>query len=428
MFALQGRAAKSQGGNSGKRSAGLRQVSPPRALRAQRADCACGGACPRCREGHPLLAKLEVSQTGDTLEREADRVAEQVLRMPQPPHPDIPPAPEGARSRGSHRPSGEPLDPATRAFMEPRFGRDLSMVRVHADASAADSARSHSALAYTVGRDVVFGAGQYQPETAAGRRLLAHELAHVVHGIPTRIQRQPVAPAEEPALQAARLRAIGQIRAHIPVLMEALSNGYLFGVEWGPVEEPVSGGVRTNFGLVGLSGSYEISPIEETFAEREARMRTLMSDLARLSAVLESGPMPTGWFNAVRPAEVCPSIDLDNLRYRTGASLNDDLNILYGCYASRIGRSDVDSFMNEVFLLNHPIRTSVAPRRPVARGTDTGIYLLVRDPVHAPMQYERLTGFQGWQPRGAVVVTVWQDAAGYFYYRHGERFYLPERP
>jgi len=64
--------------------------------------------------------------------------------------------------------------------MEPRFGHDFSQVQVHTDEKAADSARSVNALAYTVGRDVVFGTGQYAPETTAGKRLLAHELTHVV--------------------------------------------------------------------------------------------------------------------------------------------------------------------------------------------------------------------------------------------------------
>jgi hypothetical protein len=76
---------------------------------------------------------------------------------------------------------GRPLDPATRAFMEPRFGHDFSRVRVHADALAAESAAAMEAAAYTVGHDVVFGAGQYAPETSRGRSLLAHELAHVVN-------------------------------------------------------------------------------------------------------------------------------------------------------------------------------------------------------------------------------------------------------
>jgi hypothetical protein len=64
--------------------------------------------------------------------------------------------------------------------MEPRFGHDFSQVRMHTDARAADSSRAVGAHAYTVGRDVVFGAGQYAPRTMTGRRLLAHELTHVV--------------------------------------------------------------------------------------------------------------------------------------------------------------------------------------------------------------------------------------------------------
>jgi hypothetical protein len=64
--------------------------------------------------------------------------------------------------------------------MEPRFGHDFSGVRLHTDAKAVDSAQAVNALAYTVGRDIVFGTGQYAPETRAGRTLLAHELAHVV--------------------------------------------------------------------------------------------------------------------------------------------------------------------------------------------------------------------------------------------------------
>lgn len=78
------------------------------------------------------------------------------------------------------RSTGRPLDPATRADMEPRFGHDFSRVRVHADAKAAESARAVNALAYTVGRDIVFDAGRFAPDMAEGRALLMHELAHVV--------------------------------------------------------------------------------------------------------------------------------------------------------------------------------------------------------------------------------------------------------
>jgi hypothetical protein len=78
------------------------------------------------------------------------------------------------------RSAGQPLDPATRAFFEPRFGHDFTSVRVHTDARAAESARAVNALAYTVGSHVVFSDGQYDTGSPDGRPLLAHELAHVV--------------------------------------------------------------------------------------------------------------------------------------------------------------------------------------------------------------------------------------------------------
>ena len=78
------------------------------------------------------------------------------------------------------RGGGQPLEAPVRGSMERAFGADLSDVRVHTDGVAAASAQAVQAHAYTVGNDVVFGAGQYQPGSAAGQRTLAHELTHVV--------------------------------------------------------------------------------------------------------------------------------------------------------------------------------------------------------------------------------------------------------
>jgi hypothetical protein len=75
---------------------------------------------------------------------------------------------------------GQPLSASARAFFESRFGHVFDHVRVHSDARAAESARALNALAYTVGHHIVFASGQYAPETMAGRRLLAHELTHVL--------------------------------------------------------------------------------------------------------------------------------------------------------------------------------------------------------------------------------------------------------
>jgi len=191
--------------------------------------CACGGGCPRCRGKYPLQAKLEVSQPGDALEQEADRVAEQVLRMPQPELPGNTEAHESSGLRLSRftssspaqsspevppivhevlRSPGQPLDPSARAYMEPRFGHDFARVRVHQDEKAGASASALGALAYTAGRLVVFARGSYAPRDASGTRLLAHELAHVIQqrgavpgvgnrlhassAAPFHIQRQPI--------------------------------------------------------------------------------------------------------------------------------------------------------------------------------------------------------------------------------------------
>ncbi len=78
------------------------------------------------------------------------------------------------------RSPGQPLDAATRAYFEPRFGHDFGHVRVHTGPDAADAARAVNARAFTVGRNLVFGASQYAPRTREGQRLLAHELAHTL--------------------------------------------------------------------------------------------------------------------------------------------------------------------------------------------------------------------------------------------------------
>ncbi len=142
-----------------------------------------------------LQAKLTVNKPGDAYEIEADRVADQVMRMPEPQvqrtcacggtcddcHEEeaaLGEAPAGVRAVLHSR--GEPLDSATRASMESRFANDFRAVRIHRDAEAVASARAIDARAYAVGNHVVFGEQEYHPQTREGQRLLAHELTHVV--------------------------------------------------------------------------------------------------------------------------------------------------------------------------------------------------------------------------------------------------------
>ena len=84
---------------------------------------------------------------------------------------------------------GVPLDGATRSVFEPRFGHDFSHVRLHIDGAAASSARRIAAPAYAAGHHLVFDYGRFAPETQQGRRLIAHELAHVAqHPLPSSVE------------------------------------------------------------------------------------------------------------------------------------------------------------------------------------------------------------------------------------------------
>lgn len=150
-------------------------------------------------------AYFGVSRPGDALERAADRAADSVMSMPDTAS-AAREAPADARARGAASSSGgRPLDAEIRGFFEPRFGLDLGGVRVHTGARAARSAASIDAHAYTLGSDIVFGEGRFEPHTSSGRRLLAHELSHVAQQRAggEAIQRE-AAPAKkvDPAIEA----------------------------------------------------------------------------------------------------------------------------------------------------------------------------------------------------------------------------------
>jgi hypothetical protein len=145
--------------------------------------------------GMPPQLEITMGRSSDPHEREANRVAELALRTSgrdgergqrraaSPARLSEPATAAGVAPPLVHevlRSPGEPLDAASRAFFEPALGSDLAGVRVHRDATAAASARAVDALAYTVDSDIVFASGRYAPGTTAGRRLLAHELVHVL--------------------------------------------------------------------------------------------------------------------------------------------------------------------------------------------------------------------------------------------------------
>ena len=132
-----------------------------------------------------VQTKLRISEPGDAAEREAERAAGAVTGVTESAREPLPirtpadplnqPTPERAVQSG-----GQPLSEAERAFFEDRFGRELGAVRIHHDSAANEAARTLSARAFTVGTDIVFGQGEFQPGSDQGRHLLAHELAHTI--------------------------------------------------------------------------------------------------------------------------------------------------------------------------------------------------------------------------------------------------------
>ena len=184
-----------------------------------------------------IQAKLNIGQPGDKYEQEADRVAEKVMNMPDEAVYDLPKIPEKVHRKctkedgdiqcrslftniapliqrqdemieeddeeeklqtkealaktpvgvhritadlGNIRSEGQPLPIFVRTFFEPRFGCNFGSIRAHYDTSSQQLANALNAQAFTLGKDIYFGRGKYQPETIEGKRLIAHELTHTI--------------------------------------------------------------------------------------------------------------------------------------------------------------------------------------------------------------------------------------------------------
>ena len=258
-----------------------------------------------------IQTKLIVSQPTDAHEREADRVADAVMRMPatevanksagasttSPPkvqrlcadcqeeqkHKSIPKVQRKEQSADTPsltapvaaniqalRGGGSALPEAARAFFEPRFGADFSNVRAHMGARAEEAAESIGAKAFTLGSDIAFGSGQYSPSSHEGRNLLAHELTHTVQQGASKadsliVQRQPKPPkkAEKPKTEEidkpAPPEALGPMQQVYVVRDEGLRLGGILVSDLKDFKRSVMGTkIATNWTLVlSIHGSEE---------------------------------------------------------------------------------------------------------------------------------------------------------------------------
>jgi hypothetical protein len=350
------------------------------------------------------------------------------------------------------RSPGRKLEPDVQAEMDARFGHDFSQVAVHTDARAAESARSVGAVAYTVGRDVVFDQDRYAPGSPEGRRLLVHELTHVVQqdgaaaggpievgasdspaeaeaeraattvtATPVSLRRdngdeetaeeepvEEIEPTEEemaaePVDSARRAAAADGLRVAIDRIRSALQRGYLF------EHETIEGDSVTT-----IEGDVE------SRAAREARLRRLLTDLRDLLVELDGGKVPDDWFN--------PQASAPKLRVGVhGTQPWRDAGALYLNRQVSLGRDLSAAGKNVFYIQTAPVSERRTRPAAMAIGVQTGLFLLVPDPENAPLVYERVSPTMTWSSRGTIV-EVWRDDLGYYYPYQGKKIYLPGRP
>jgi Domain of unknown function (DUF4157) len=271
--------------------------------------CACGrsaglsGDCEECQGN-----RVQRKSNNSTEPAEVPPIVYEVLRSP-----------------------GQPLDVATRAFLEPRLGYDFSHVRVHTDAKAAESARAVNALAYTVGNNLVFGLGQYVPGIKTGKRLIAHELTHVVQqrgrqnvGLSS-VEIQP----HEHASEKAAVSATDRVDEQGPAIQV--------------VDHPVQlmrqpGGTPGALKSVGNVVSYDRSQFGDRF---DAEVNKLAH---RVTLIMSVDFTPAGW-----PALENPAAKLKEFKSRLKEVIERIWSSRYGLQS--ICHGGEDSFQARVILL-----------------------------------------------------------------------------
>lgn len=314
------------------------------------------------RQGLFFQPKLTVNAPNDRYEQEADAMADRVMRMPMPGQAGfLTPSIESIQRKCAaceeeekhlHRKEnstvapqvtpgfesyvadlgtrGKPLSAQERGFFEPRFNRDFSDVRIHTDGDAARSAQGINALAYTSGNHIVFNTGQYQPGSDSGKRLLAHELTHVVQqggSVGTkRIQRLGANPnctaTERDVIHQAIYNARGWI------------NNALSHTEQQPVPANVVSALRRNFGpTYGVVANLELitSRIRQVYRAM-ATIPFSCAGGANPDSLCDQASAPCGWAVAGSDAAtICRSSTLasTNWIYQAGCVLHETFHAVF---------------------------------------------------------------------------------------------------
>ena len=380
---------------------------------------------------------------GDRCEQEADRVAADVMASPDG---GTAPASAEAGAAADYRMNGggQSLTESDRRFFEARLGASLGRVRVHADANAAEAAQAFSARAFTHGQNIYFGAGQFRPDGAEGRRLLAHELVHTVQQADISggseahpVMRQPLQ-GETAAAAKQRHTMLDNAKTTIKELEQCMAKKLPCADE-----------------TVAANGDYQKrswgnNVIVESPAVRDARLNQLVADLKDIQHQLET---------AVVPAGATADIQLQQSGGRQIFS-GYDLDNLYVRYALKQGRS-YDLAVNNTLYIDNIVEkkkpAKPAPAKPKKKhapstppkipppktpadetkpanteDTDpprhfeekTPFTIVVPDPQKAPLVYHILSS--GFDDNRGYILDVFRDENGHFYRGpHDKKVYLP---
>lgn len=319
-----------------------------------------------------IQAKLKVGQPGDKYEQEADRVADAVMRMPEPQvQRQVEEEEEGekflqTKELTGHnaeitpnlesriqaiRDGGQPLPESVRAYFEPRFGYDFNQVRVHTNTRAAEAVR-----AYTVGRDVVFGEGQYAPGTTAGQRLLVHELTHVMQqGLSssvTKIQR-----VVEGDITQMSITEDWAIKLNDDELEEQINivRNQLLTLD---ITTPESDAARQNLRILEAEAARRLFPLTTTEVSQPSEAAIGTYEKKGLSIRLDVFPE-----EPIDPAEVLLGVFAKGREKRgeTTAAISikelDDIFILLEVISEKIskntGSKKVEPFLSDLHILGH---------------------------------------------------------------------------
>lgn len=317
-------------------------------MRKSGSACPCGASCPKCKQDGSGQVQMKRVHEHDAGNRTAPPVVDEVISS-----------------------SGQPLDVSTRQFMETRFGYDFSGVRVHADAKASDSARQIEALAYTAGRDIVFAAGRYEPATAAGRHLLAHELAHVVQqsgGGGVAIQRQPD-PSMESDFQLPPFKPIDLREEASPLLASALGSTTVDRFQTGRAEIPKEGEEALRYAarqILYFIRKYPLSTVHiaghtDRVGKDERNLALGQERADAVKAFLEGEGVPADLISTESKGESEPVVPTRN---EQAEPLNRRVNVFFRAQKSSISFGMDDMFKPPVPPMSEKPTVTFPPKLP----------------------------------------------------------------